>query len=304
MLVDDIDRYLRYQIDIMKPTIPENQIPAITAYLCSPAELQAIDSESRITGLVNGKIEEQIPNSYYYEDTVMILFPSNSYNFTVTGIAQGFYGMKITFVKGTYINFSAINIPTTAGTTHSFVIDWDTLSSGGEGVTVQVDSDGDGLFEKTLTSDSELTYKEFMFPMRAIFTFDAFWEGVSYPVVLSSSNSTITNFIFNQPSKQISFEVSGETGNSGYCNVTIPKTLLRGEPWKVKVNGTDWSFILSDNETHSFLYFNYTHSSIYEVTIQGTWAVPEFPSAIVLPLFMLTTLIATILLKKKRKTKP
>jgi hypothetical protein len=31
--------------------------------------------------------------------------------------------------------------------------------------------------------------------------------------------------------------------------------------------------------------------------------IPEFPSTIILPLLMLTTLIATVLLKKKRKTK-
>ena len=34
------------------------------------------------------------------------------------------------------------------------------------------------------------------------------------------------------------------------------------------------------------------------------WVVPEFPSTIILPLLMLTTLIATVLLKKKNKTKP
>gem|GEM_PF-2854063 len=271
----------------------------------SPVELRAYNSQGKIVGVVDGEVRHEIPRSMYYNGTVTIFFPSDTYRFKVAGTDEGTYSLEITSVEaGNVTVFTATDISTSPNATHQYIIDWAALSQGEEGVTVEVDSDGDGLFEKTLTSNSELTYKEFMFPMRAIFTFDAFWEGVNYPVALSSSNSTITNFIFNQPSKQISFQVSGETGNSGYCNVTIPKTLLRGEPWKVKVNGTDWSFILSDNETHSFLYFNYTHSSTYEVTIQGTWAVPEFPSAIVLPLFMLTTLIATILLKKKRKTEP
>jgi hypothetical protein len=41
--------------------------------------------------------------------------------------------------------------------------------------------------------------------------------------------------------------------------------------------------------------------STYEVTIQGTWVIPEFPSAIILPLFMLTTLIAIVLPRRKGK---
>ena len=165
---------------------------------------------------------------------------------------------------------------------------------------MQVDSDSDGVFEETLASDSELTDKEFMFPAKATFTFNAFWEGVNYPVILSSSNSAVRAFNFNQPLKQICFEVSGLTGTSGYCNVTIPKNLLKG-PWTVRLNGTDWNFISSENATHSFIYFTYTHMSTYEVTIQGTWAIPEFPSILILAILMPTTLIVTVLRKTKRK---
>jgi hypothetical protein len=98
--------------------------------------------------------------------------------------------------------------------------------------------------------------------------------------------------------------VSGETGTSGYCNVTIPKNLLKGEPWKVKVNGTDWTFTPTQNETHSFIFFTYTHSSTYEVTIQGTGVIPEFPSAPILAIFVVMTLITTIIWKNKRKRQP
>jgi parallel beta-helix repeat protein len=271
----------------------------------SPVELRAYNSQGKIVGVVDGEVRHEIPRSMYYNGTVTIFFPSDTYRFEVAGTDEGTYSLEITSVEaGNVTVFTATDISTSPNATHQYIIDWAALSAGEEGVTVMVDSDGDDLFEKTLTSDSELTDKEFMFPMRAIFTFDAFWEDVNYPVILSSSNSTITNFIFNQPSKQISFEVSGEKGNSGYCNVTIPKTLLRGEPWAVRVNGTDWNFTSSGNETHSFLYFTYTHGSTLQVVIQGTWVIPEFPSTMILPLFMLTTLIATVLLKKKRRMKP
>jgi hypothetical protein len=45
---------------------------------------------------------------------------------------------------------------------HQYTIDWDALSEGEEGVTVQIDSDGDDEFEDTFTSDSELTHDEFL----------------------------------------------------------------------------------------------------------------------------------------------
>jgi hypothetical protein len=266
----------------------------------SPVDIRVFDSKGRVTGLINGVVKHEIPMSLYYNGTVTISFPSDTYCFEVEGTDEGAYGLEITSVRaGNVTKFTATDIPTSSNTTHQYTIDWVALSLGEEGVTVEVDSDGDGRFEKTLTSDSELTDKEFMFPMRAIFTFNDFWEGVNYSVILSSSNSTITNFIFNQPSKQISFEVSGEKGNSGYCNVTIPKTLLRGEPWIVRVNGTNWNFVSTSNGTHSFLYFTYTHASTFQVVIQGTWVIPEFPPFLILPLFMVATLLAVVVYKRK-----
>jgi len=58
--------------------------------------------------------------------------------------------------------FSATDIPTASRTLHTYVIDWDDLSQGEEGVTVQIDSDGDGVFEFAFTSDSTLVQDEFM----------------------------------------------------------------------------------------------------------------------------------------------
>jgi hypothetical protein len=132
------------------------------------------------------------------------------------------------------------------------------------------------------------------------FIFNATWEGVNYPVCVFT-NSTVIDFSFDQPSATLSFTIGGESGMQGYCNVTIPKTLLKGEPWTLKLNGTDWPYTATQNTTHSFIYFTYTHESTYEVTIQGTWVIPEFPSATILLILMLITLIATIPAKNKRE---
>jgi PKD repeat protein len=130
--------------------------------------------------------------------------------------------------------------------------------------------------------------------------FNLVWEHTVYKVPLSG-NSTVTHFNFNQSLAQIRFEVSGETGTAGYCNVTIPKTLLRGNPWIVKVDGEPWTYSLLENSSHYFIYFNYTHASTLQVTIQGTWVVPEFPPTVILPLFMLLTTLFLAITRKKIK---
>jgi hypothetical protein len=45
---------------------------------------------------------------------------------------------------------------------HEYIIDWDALARGEEGVIVQVDSDGDGTIDYTLTAGNVLTADEFM----------------------------------------------------------------------------------------------------------------------------------------------
>ena len=134
------------------------------------------------------------------------------------------------------------------------------------------------------------------------FTFKAVWDSTEYPVTVSS-NSIVTDFEFNQPLMQISFKISGELGMQGYCNITIPKTLLEGEPWTVQLNGTDWTFTATSNQTHSFIYFTYTHASSYQVTIQGTSVIPEIPTHLLLLASMSLTIIPLVLIRKRtRKT--
>jgi hypothetical protein len=274
----------------------------LLASLHSSGELRVYDSGGRVTGLVRGEIKEEIPNSVYFNDTV-IVFPANdSYTYEIAGVEDGSYGLVAGFImeeEKEGIAFMAVDIPVSLNATHQYDINWDALSMNEGGTIVKVDSNSDGVFEYVFASDYELDQDEFTL---AAIRFYAIWDDVNYTVYVSS-NSTISGFAFNQPQKMISFNLKGATDAKGYCNVTVPKALLRGEPWTVRLNGTEWNFILTSNETHSFIYFTYTHMSTYEVTIQGTWVIPEFPSIIALTLSMLTIIIAMILLKK-RKIKP
>ena len=125
------------------------------------------------------------------------------------------------------------------------------------------------------------------------------WENKTYNVQ-TTSNSTLQNFAFNKPLTQISFDANGLSGTEGFCNVTVPKTLLRGDPWTITIDDaviTD--FIETENVTHSSVYFTYTHTSTRHAVIQGTWVVPEFPSAMILAFFMVCSLFGTFLVKRK-----
>jgi hypothetical protein len=129
----------------------------------SPVEVQVYGSQGEVTGLLSGAVEHGIPRSLYCKGTVTILYPLDSYRYEISGTDEGSYGLDITSVAdGEATIFTATDIPTAAGAIHEYSVDWAALSQGGEGVTVQVDSDGDGTFEYTFTADNELTQEEFL----------------------------------------------------------------------------------------------------------------------------------------------
>jgi parallel beta-helix repeat protein len=131
----------------------------------SPGEIRIYDLEGRVTGLVNGEVREEIPNSIFNKQNnlIGILFSDDFYVYEVVGKDEGTYGLEIAFIEdGKTTTFTATAIPTSANVIHQYTIDWDALSRGEEGVTVQVDSEGDGVFEHTFTSDGELTQSEFL----------------------------------------------------------------------------------------------------------------------------------------------
>ena len=111
-------------------------------------------------------------------------------------------------------------------------------------------------------------------------TFQAFnagtWNDTTHKVSIQS-NVAVTDFTFNQPLKQVSFNVTNVLGTVGFCNVTFPSSLLKG-PHSVSANENQpLPFEEQTNGTHSLLYFNFSHD-ISSVRIEGAEAIPEFPS--------------------------
>jgi hypothetical protein len=136
--------------------------------------------------------------------------------------------------------------------------------------------------------------------------FQILYEGETY-VIPMTTNSHISNLQFTASLKQIMFNVTGETGTMGYCNVTIPKTLLKAEPlsaWEVFLDDyLQLPHVATENGTHTFIYMNYTYSS-HRIQIQGIWATTEFSPAAILLLLMVSTMLVAVFKKYAKKTRP
>lgn len=107
-------------------------------------------------------------------------------------------------------------------------------------------------------------------------------------------NSTISDIQYNGTA--ISFNVSGENDTIGFCRICIPTDLMNGS-YTVFVNGTevDYDLLPCSNSTHSYLYFT------YELSTKEVVIIPEFPTFLILPLFMLLTLPVTIIYRRKHR---
>lgn len=125
----------------------------------SPVELRVYDAQGNVSGLVDGNYRQDIPNSVFDPDreSVEIFYPEGNYSYSVVGTENGTYGLGIRSLEGGSANvFTASDIPTSPGAVHQYFIDWDALSRGEKGVTLQIDADGDGVFEQTIKADATL----------------------------------------------------------------------------------------------------------------------------------------------------
>jgi parallel beta-helix repeat protein len=115
------------------------------------------------------------------------------------------------------------------------------------------------------------------------------------------SNSTVESFEYFESNSTIRMHVSNMTANQtqGFIRMSIPHEVMY-EPFNVTIDGANpiyWNYTLYDNETHRWIYFSYQHSRL-EIII-----VPEFPSFLILPLFMTLTLLTVIICKRRHTRK-
>jgi hypothetical protein len=132
-------------------------------------------------------------------------------------------------------------------------------------------------------------------------------DGVTYYVPISS-NSTISNFSFNYNTTygSINITASGASGTTGFCNLTIPRTLLDvnvyPDQWTIIIDGKDATSncTITRNADYTFIYVPYTHSS-NTITVEATKPFPEMPQNILPQILMIATLIAALFLIVTRR---
>jgi len=126
--------------------------------------------------------------------------------------------------------------------------------------------------------------------------FSSFNTSLGYHVNVVS-NSTIEDFEYFMYNSTIRMHVSNITANQvfGFCRICVPHALM-AEPYNVTVDGAEPYYVnytVYDDGDNRWLYFSYQHSTL-EIMI-----IPEFPSVIILPMFMIATLLAVIVFRRK-----
>jgi len=127
------------------------------------------------------------------------------------------------------------------------------------------------------------------------------------------SNSSISGFNFGlspievyPPEAVLVFNVSGAKCTKGFVRICVPKILINGS-FVVRFDGeiiTDTTYpqvreLPCSNETYTYFYINYTHCK-HTIEIKGTTAIPEISPFLIMPLFLLITLVIVKIHKRKK----
>ena len=130
--------------------------------------------------------------------------------------------------------------------------------------------------------------------------------GTTYSVPILS-NSTVSNFNFDLDKKTISFNVTGTPETTGYCNVTIPRSLLDNSTqgqWIIEEDGSPvptGQYTIAQNANYTFIYITYTQSS-HKISILGSVSsVQEMPPSMMPFSILIVSLIAIALIMTQRR---
>ncbi len=160
----------------------------ISACLYSPGSLHMYNLLGEHTGMTtSGEAELSIPRSYYFghhvvsmpdgdeifPEKIVVFGQANDHLYEVIGSETGTYRVEIKSVQeGGEIAFRATDVPTSPGERHVYTVDWAALSAGEEGITLNIDADGDDIFERTVIADEDLTSEEFALQTETVIDFE------------------------------------------------------------------------------------------------------------------------------------
>ncbi len=118
------------------------------------------------------------------------------------------------------------------------------------------------------------------------------------------SNSTVGNVQIDESAKTLGFNVSGETGTSGFSRITVPNIIVESfwnGNYTLLMNGEPWPFTSSSDTQNTYIYINYTHSEHQIIMEHQTIVVLEFPSNLFIAAFMMSTILYVMISKRRKK---
>ena len=190
----------------------------------------------------------------------------------------------------------------------SYVNVWDDgASSGGNYWSDYAGSDtnGDGVGDTPYTIDGNNVDN---YPLMAPFgspvekSFPINVGGTDY-VISTVSNSTVLDVSFDLEDKQLSLNVTGPSGTTGFCNITVPSEMMAGD-FTLHLDDAvlieDVDYVKSSNATHYVFSVTYAHSS-HLIEIVSTEVVPDFAAWLFIPFLASATLLGLALRRKLQK---
>ena len=122
-----------------------------------------------------------------------------------------------------------------------------------------------------------------------------------------TSNSTLSELFFNSTNEELSFEVSGPPGTTGYVNVYVAKSVVNDvSGLTVQLDGNQIAYTTESAGDSWLISFSYHHSS-HEITINlsstHSISITEILGGIIIGAIIAAIVITTISLTLRKKGK-
>jgi parallel beta-helix repeat protein len=269
---DGIDLVNSTNIDILGNTIHYNAYGLYMAGSNNNSVCDNLFDSNQVYGILNGG--QSANNSIFHNNFVSNIYDasiSDSGNFWDNGYPSG-------------------------GNYWSKYIDFDLF----EGVS-QNETGSDGIWDHPYNLTGGIDHYPFKGPFNNYLA--GTWNQTEYDVDVVS-NSTVSNFNFSSSANtsSVRFDVKGANSGGSFCRVTVPKSIMpteSPEQWIITADGNPIQQRNVVEDDHCvYIYFNYTNN-VNTVQILSTYTVSEFPTFLVTPLFMLSTLSAVFLYRKR-----
>jgi parallel beta-helix repeat protein len=257
-------------------------------------------ASSHDTGIVFGGNSNTIAGNNIRNNGYGMSFIGSSNTVSGNNITNNEYGLSVQGSSNRIYHNNIVNNTYQVNVEEEDANIWDDGLEGNywsdyAGVDLNHDGIGDSAYMITpLTTPPELRQFDH-YPLIGMFS--SFNTSLGYSVNVVS-NSTIESFEYFESNSTIRMHVSNVTANQtfGFVRICVPHALMNNT-YQVKIDSVEPYYVnytLYDNGTHRWIYFSYQHSTL-EIIIT-----PEFPPLMLLTLFMMATLVAAIVYKRKK----